>query len=146
MSFVQFNWGHASVYIRAIGNRLAIKSIISRLLYGVCFLTLSLAVMLGAHGCAHYRVTVPDSDPLEDYEGDKMHAFFWGLYTKPEVLAAECAGEGIDNARIQSNFFYNLAGVVTLGIWMPIEVRYQCKAPPADAGEFPDDPVDRGRD
>ena len=29
-----------------------------------------------------------------------MHAFFWGLYNKPEVLAAECEGEGIDNARI----------------------------------------------
>ena len=141
--FRQLNWGHSSVYTRAIENRLPVKSLVSRLLYDACYLTLALTVVLSANGCAHYRVTVPDSDPLGDYEGDKMHAFFWGLYNKPEVLAAECEGEGIDNARIQSNFLYNLAGVVTLGIWMPIEVRYQCKAPPADAGEFPDDDVDR---
>ena len=122
------------------------KMISSRLLHGAYCLTLSLAILLSTHGCAHYRVTVPDSDPVGDYEGDKMHAFFWGLYNKPEVLAADCEGEGIDNARIKSNFLYNLVSVVTLGIWMPIEVRYQCKAPPADAGEFPDDDTDKTLD
>jgi hypothetical protein len=89
-------------------------------------------------GCASYQVRIPDSDPLEQqYQGRLVHAFAWGLYLKPQVLPAECQGEAINDVRIERNYLYDLASVLTLGIWMPIEVKFRCHAPGIDAGPFP---------
>ena len=51
-----------------------------------------------AQGCATYRVTIPDSDPqVQTYRGGAMHAYFWGKWYDPEVMAAECQGEGVND-------------------------------------------------
>jgi len=90
-------------------------------------------------GCANYQVRIPDSDPLEKaYQGGLMQSFFWDALVTPEVMAAECQGQAINDVVVESNYLYDLASVVTLGVWMPIEVRYRCRAPDIDGGEFPE--------
>lgn len=105
-----------------------------------------LAVMTGLltlPGCAHYQITVPDSDPIQlegqekEYVEKTMNAYFWGLMLDPQVLAAECQGQGINDVFIDRTFGQDLAGVVTLGMWMPTDVRFRCKAPPTEGGVIP---------
>lgn len=94
--------------------------------------------LLGLQACATYQVTVPDSDPLRpEYKQRTMHAYFWGMLADPEVLAADCQGQGINDVVVAQSFAHDLAGVLTFGIWMPVEVRYRCKAPPIQGGTFP---------
>ncbi len=92
-----------------------------------------------AQGCANYQIRIVDSDPLEQqYQGRTMHAFFWGLVMDPELMIARDStgneAEAINDVVVKSNFFYDLLSVVTLGIWMPIEVHYRVKAPEIDGG------------
>ncbi len=98
------------------------------------------AVLLAATvaGCASHQVRTPDSDPLEQtYETRMVHAYFWGAVLDPQVVAADCE-DGLNDVIVEDNFLYDLAGVVTLGIWMPGEVRYRCRAPGGDLGGFPE--------
>ncbi len=92
-------------------------------------------------GCASHQVRTPDSDPLEQtYESRMVHAYFWGAVLDPQVVAADCE-DGLNDVVVEDNFLYDLAGVVTLGIWMPGEVRYRCRAPAGDLGDFPEAPA-----
>jgi Bor protein len=94
-----------------------------------------------AQGCATYRVTIPDSDPqVQTYRGGAMHAYFWGKWYAPEVMAAECQGEGVNDVVITRTYLQDLASVFTFGIWMPADVQFRCKAPHGDKGEFPKAP------
>ncbi|MBA2658083.1 MAG: hypothetical protein H0U72_00605 [Nitrosospira sp.] len=94
-------------------------------------------------GCASFQITVPESDPIkpkghtEGYLKKTMHAFFWGLVLDPQVLSAECDGQGINDVIIYRTLAHDLAGVVTLGLWMPTEVYFRCKAPPTRPGMLP---------
>lgn len=107
---------------------------------GILALATGLLVM---PGCASYQITVPDSDPiqLEGQEGPyvekTMHAYVWGLVLDPQVLAAECQGQGINDVVVDRTIAHDLAGVFTLGLWMPTDVRFRCKAPPTRGGDFP---------
>ena len=104
---------------------------------------LAVAAALSMPGCASYQVTVPDSDPIqlegqeEPYVQRTMHGYFWGLVLDPQVLAADCQGQGINDVVIDRSLGHDLAGVFTLGIWMPMDVRFRCKAPPTRGGDFP---------
>jgi hypothetical protein len=102
-----------------------------------------LAALLLLPGCASYQVTIPDSDPIQLegqndlYVAETMHAYFWGLVLDPQVLAAECQGEGINDVVVDRSFAHDLASVFTLGIWMPTDVRFRCKAPATRGGVIP---------
>ena len=102
-----------------------------------------MAGLLVLPGCASFQVSVPDSDPIqpegqaEKYEKRTMHAFFWGLVLDPQVFAAECHGQGINDVVIYRTLAHDVAGVFTLGLWMPTEVRFRCKAPPTRPGVLP---------
>lgn len=99
------------------------------------------AVLAFAAGCATYQVRMPDSDPIErNYRRGTMHSLAWGTWYAPQVMTAECRGEGINDVRVRRNFLHDLASVVTLGFWMPIEAEFRCKAPRGDVGEFPEAP------
>ena len=99
-----------------------------------------MAGLLALSGCATYQVTVPDSNPIRvegqtgGYQSKTMHAFFWGLLLHPEVLSAECYGQGINDVLVVRTWLHDYVGVVTLGLWMPIYVRFRCKAPPTRPG------------
>lgn len=100
-----------------------------------------LVALLGLSACAQYQIRVPDSDPARDaYEQKTLHAYLWGSTLDPQALGAECQGEGINDIFIDRSFGHDLASVLTLGIWMPIDVRYRCKAGAIDGGAFPSTP------
>ena len=102
-----------------------------------------IAGLLVLPGCASFQITVSDSDPIQpegqahEYEKKTLHAYFWGLLLDPQVLAAECHGQGINDVVIYRTLAHDLAGVVTLGLWMPTEVRFRCKTPPTRPGVLP---------
>jgi len=105
-----------------------------------------LAVMAGVlvlSGCADYHLTVPDSDPFTPqgqdtpYKTYNANAYLWGLVLDPQVLPADCEGQGINDVFVKRNFGQDLASVLTLGLWMPAEVSYQCHAPPTTGGTIP---------
>lgn len=100
-----------------------------------------LAFICGITGaCAHYRITVPDSDETDiQYQDAMMHAFLWGSIMSPLVEEADCEGEGINDTVTIDHLGYDLVSVISLGIWKPISVRYRCHAPGAGSTvEFPD--------
>ncbi len=102
-----------------------------------------MAGLLVLPGCASFQITVPDSDPIKPkghtagYLKKTMHAFFWGLVLDPQVLSAECDGQGINDVIIYRTLAHDFAGVVTLGLWMPTEVYFRCKARPTRPGMLP---------
>lgn len=94
-----------------------------------------LAGMVALQGCAEYRVSVSDSDLVqregqEEYVARTVDAYFWGSVLEPQVVAADCEGEGINDVVVQRTGQQDLISVLTLGIWMPSDVRYRCNAPP----------------
>ena len=101
------------------------------------------AGLLVLAGCADYHLTVPDSDPYTPrsqttaYKTYTANAYAWGLILDPQVLPADCQGQGINDVFIKRNFGQDLASVLTLGLWMPAEVSYQCHAPPTTGGSIP---------
>ena len=110
------------------------SSIVSlKQVYPVLVLVLGVAF---AQGCANYQVTIPDSHPADiNYQGRTMHAFVWGTWYAPQVLAAECGREAINDVAIKRNYLHDLASVLTLGIWMPIEVNFRCSSTRVQEGQ-----------
>lgn len=99
-----------------------------------------LAGLAVAPGCSTHQVRTPDSDRLtETYKRETPQALFWGLVLKPQVVAADCKA-GLNDVVVKDNFLYDLASVLTLGIWMPSEVEYRCRAPSGSGGSFPEAP------
>lgn len=109
-----------------------------------CLRIVLLAGLLALASCASYEIRIPDSDPIQlegqdaPYVSKTMHAYFWGNEMDPQVLAAECQGQGINDVFVDRNYAYDLASVLTLGIWSPLDLRFRCKAPPSRQGPFPD--------
>lgn len=86
------------------------------------------AVLL--QGCSTYQVRVADGKPLEEeYKTETMHAFVWANWMTPLSVSAEECKRGMYDVIVKPNYLYDLASVFTLGLWMPREVGYQCKAP-----------------
>lgn len=87
-------------------------------------------------GCANYQTRVADGKPLDDqtYHGGTMHALLWGAYVKPEIMSAEDCKRGMYDVVAENNYLYSLVSVVTIGIWMPLDVKYRCKAPGVQGG------------
>lgn len=94
-----------------------------------------LAALLTLQACAEYRISVPDSDPIQlegqdsPYVERSMNAYLWGSFLDPQLVAAECQGQGINDVVVDRAYYQDLISVVTLGIWMPFDVRFRCKAP-----------------
>ena len=90
-------------------------------------------MLLIAQGCAQYHLDMKDSDPEEEsYQGEMIHALGWGLLYTPQQITTDCNVEtGINDVRVKSNYLYNLVGVLTFGIWMPIEIEHRCQAGPS---------------
>ncbi len=76
-------------------------------------------------GCAHYRVVVPEPTPATDFETDTMQAFLWGAIEDTKVTD-NCVDNAIDEVRVRQTLPHVLATVLTLGIWMPLEVEWRC--------------------
>ena len=101
-----------------------------------------LPAFLGLQACANYHVRIPSSDPTRvegqkgEYAEKTVNAYFWGLVMDPQVLSAECKGQGINDVFIDRSLGHDLVSVLTLGIWMPLDVRYRCKAQETQGGKI----------
>ncbi len=105
-------------------------------------LVVLLASLAAAQGCANYQVRTPDSDPLEEtYQREQAGALFWGLVLDPQVISANCEN-GLNDVIVKRAFINDLVSVLTLGIVMPTEVEFRCRAPHGDGGSFPEAPKD----
>jgi len=63
-----------------------------------------------------------------------MHAFLWGL-VQPSAIDS-CSDKGVTDVRVTTNYGYQLLSVVTLGIWVPMDVEFRCtKRPPPIPGD-----------
>ena len=105
---------------------------------GLAALALTMALALQG-GCANYQTRIADGKPLhQQYESGTMNAYAWGYWVSPEITSAEQCRQGMYDVVVESNYFYSLATVVTLGLWMPMDVSYRCRAPGAvDGGVVP---------
>ena len=104
-------------------NNISSSTFVNQML-PVFFLVAGLALV---QGCAEYRVTVPDSHPRDiNYQGTTVYAWLWGLWYSPQVLEADCQRETINDVVVKSNYLYDLASVLSLGVWMPITVNFRC--------------------
>lgn len=90
-------------------------------------------------GCANYQVRVADGKVLgEEYESGMMNAYVWGYWMTPLSMSAETCKRGMYDVVVKGNYLHDLASVFTLGLWMPMEVGFRCKAPGVQpVGELP---------
>lgn len=96
---------------------------------------LALALFLATPGCYHYRVVVPGPDPATDYERRRVDAFFWGL-VQEDVPATDCLSNALDEVRVTTNAGYLVASVLSLGLWVPLDVAWRCAKAPSPNGEI----------
>ena len=105
-------------------------SVMSAISMKKCFTVVAVVALLLSQGCANYQARVADGKPLHtEYEGGMMSAYAWGVWVSPEIRSAEDCKRGMYDVVVENNYFYSLASVVTLGLWMPMNVSYRCKAP-----------------
>ena len=82
-----------------------------------------------APGCYYSRVILP-AQAATDPETKTVNSFFWGMLQE-NVQPSNCASNALQQVRVDWNFGYSLLTVVTLGIWSPMTVQWQCaKTPP----------------
>jgi len=94
-----------------------------------CLTVVAVVAVMFTQGCANYQARVADGKPLQpEYEGGMMNAYLWGSFVSPEIRSAEDCKNGMYDVVVENNYFYSLASVFTLGIWMPMDVSYRCKA------------------
>lgn len=94
-----------------------------------CVAVAAIASALLVQGCATYEARVADGKPdLPEYKGGTMNALLFGVYVDPEIQSAETCRNGMYDVVAKNNYLYSLASVITLGIWMPLDVEFRCKA------------------
>lgn len=83
--------------------------------------------------CYHYRISAPNNLPSTETESEVVHGFFWGLAVKPKngLKPKNCEPHdmALYEVRVTSNVGYSLVTVLTLGIWSPMKVEWQCAKP-----------------
>jgi hypothetical protein len=94
---------------------------------------LGLATVLATSGCYHYRVTPARSVPADDGHSTTLHSIAWGL-VQSKAEEPECQGNGAAEVAAHTNLGYVLLGVVTLGIWVPLELEWKCAKDPVRPG------------
>jgi Bor protein len=77
-------------------------------------------------GCYHFRVAAPDPRPASPSQYETIHVLFWGLL-QPTVSAGNCSiSNALDQVTVTNNFGYVFLTFVTLGMWAPMDVEWQC--------------------
>ena len=92
-----------------------------------------ICTVISVPSCAHYRIVVPEPAPATDYKREVMNVYFWGALEDP-LDTDNCVSNAIDEVRVKRTLPYVLATILTLGIWMPLEVEWKCAKPQSDGG------------
>ncbi len=96
------------------------------------FLAVAIVALVFSSGCYHYRVTAPDPKPASPYQHETIHVLFWG-FLQPTITAGNCSiSNALDQVTVTNNYGYVFITFITLGIWAPMDVEWQCakEAPP----------------
>ena len=97
-------------------------------------------------GCAVYHVygvggtegREQGNQPGTEWNRKTLHNFGWGG-KRQDLPAENCQlGDGqrlgIEEIKVETNLGYALISVITLGIWIPIDMSWRCAKPPVSSG------------
>lgn len=96
----------------------------------------------GLGGCYTYHVYQyggPDhremgNQPGTEWQHARLNSWLWGFVRQdlPIENARFVDGRslGIEELRVDTNFGYALISVLSLGIWVPVDVSWRCAKPP----------------
>ncbi|GEM_PF-2082231 len=104
--------------------------------YLLLIFLLFLIILPLSTGCYHYRVIAPDPEPATEYEKRTVHSLFWGVMQARDISADDCLSNALDEVRVTTNLGYSIVSVATLGIWMPMDMRWRCAKEPLIDGEI----------
>jgi hypothetical protein len=86
----------------------------------------ALSVGLSGSGCYSFAVRSQNANPAP-YTSDTVHAYLWNLIEPDPLLVAEnCGDDGISTVRARTNYLFMLAGILTLGAWVPTTLEWRC--------------------
>ena len=98
-------------------------------------------------GCSTYHVYQTGgagglhlgNQPASEWSKKKtLNSLFWGLVRQDlrvdDCKLADGTRLGIEEVKIETNPLYATATVLTLGIWVPLDVSYRCAKPSAPSG------------
>jgi Bor protein len=95
------------------------------------------AVLLVSAGCYRYRVVASGeagANPSTFPRTETLHSFLWG-FLQDNSLTSVCAeDEALSSVRATTNLGFALITVITVGIYAPAQVEYQCVNPTPDTG------------
>ncbi len=91
--------------------------------------TAVLIAFTAMQGCYHSRI-LTDTQPATEYRKETVHSLFWGL-VQEDVVPDNCPSNAFQEVRVGTNFGYALISVVSLGIWVPMELEWRCAKEPA---------------
>jgi hypothetical protein len=134
--------------VRLMGSRRQTKSKATSRYQAICALS-SILLVYASTGCATYHVYQRGgkggydlgSQPGTQWsKRERLDALFWGLvredYVVDQCKLPDGTRVGFDEVQIETNPGYVLATVLTLGIWIPIDVSYRCAKPPGLSGSL----------
>lgn len=109
-------------------------------------LTLVLSCSILTTGCYTYHIyqvggtagREQGNQPGTEWGHKTLHAFAWGGL-RQDLPVDNCqlgSGQrlGMEEVKVDTNLGYLLASVVTLGIWVPLDVSWRCAKPPVPTG------------
>jgi hypothetical protein len=92
------------------------------------------------NACYTYRIQT-QAQPGTELMTTKANSYFWGLVQKPKagITTPNCDSlnaKGMSVVQVKTNFGNALITVLTLGIWSPLQVSWQCSKPCPKEGEL----------
>lgn len=104
-----------------------------------CAWIVSATLLVTSTGCYHYRVVVPGA-PAHATEPRRVrvNSYLWGIINDPDVLADNCVSGKLSEVHATTNLGYILISVLTVGLWVPLDLEWQCeKTTPPGGGLRP---------
>jgi len=99
----------------------------------IAFLLLS--YLMALQSCYHYNVRVPEPDPGTVPKTKTVHALLWGL-VQPNTVADNCEESNtLNHVRATTNVGFALLTIITLGIYVPMQLEWTCGTVPPLRGE-----------
>jgi hypothetical protein len=92
------------------------------------------------NACYTYRIQT-QAQPGTEIITTRANNYFWGLVQKPGsgVSTPNCdslQAKGMSVVQVKTNFGNALITVLTLGIWSPMQIGWQCSKPCPKEGEL----------
>ena len=104
-------------------------------------LSLCAALTLSLSACSTFLVQEMSTTGDGRHYTETRHSLLWGIVEQPIELHENHAEDryrsnanGLQRVTVRTNWLYSLASVVTLGVWTPVDVSWECRPPAPDIG------------